>query len=213
MNARLALRLIGPLVAVAAIVSSPVPASAHGERAQESFIRMETVGFWDTHFSSTTVRQSEELTLSETIKLLETWPINLSNGNPSVCYLTVVQPRAQFVLKDRVVNGLETPQSMFCKKGGVYEYSMTIAGRGVGTWHVHPAIAVEQSGTIIGPGQWITVNAAAGGFSYPVKLLNGQTVDLESYGTPLILVFSLLTFVLGMAWMIYWTWSKPTITR
>jgi len=213
MKARLALRLIGSLIAVAAIVSSPLPASAHGERAQESFIRMETVGFWDTHFSKTTVQQGEDITLSGTLKLLETWPINLSNGNPSVCYLTVVQPGAQFVLTNRVVNGLQTPQSMFCHKGGVYEYSMTISGRGTGTWHVHPAIAVEQSGTIIGPGQWITVNAAPGGFSYPVKLLNGQTVDLESLGTPLILVFSGLTFVLGMAWMIYWTWSKPTITR
>src|SRR5437867_3654224 len=139
MNARLALRLIGGLIAVAAIVSSPVPVSAHGERAQESFIRMETVGFWDTHFSSTTVQQGENLTLSGTFKLLETWPINLSNGNPSVCYLTVVEPGAQFVLKNRVVNGLQTPQSMFCHKGGVYQYSMTMVGRGVGSWHVHPA--------------------------------------------------------------------------
>jgi len=213
MKRRFALSLLGSAMALAGIAFGSTTASAHGERAQESFIRMETVGFWDTQFSKTTVQQGEDITLTGTIKILETWPNNLSNGNPSVCYFTVVEPGAQFVLKDRVINGLQAPQSVFCHKGGTYQYSMTLAGRAAGSWHVHPAVAVEQSGTIIGPGTWITVNQAASGFSYPITLLNGQKIDLESYGTPLVVGFSLLTFVLGMWWMIHWTWSRPTITR
>src|SRR5262252_2544065 len=213
MKRRFALSLLGTVMALAGIALGSTTASAHGERAQESFIRMETVGFWDTQFSTTTANQGEDITLTGTIKILETWPINLSGGNPSVCYFTVVEPGAQFVLKDRVINGMEAPQSVFCHKGGVYQYSMTLQGRSPGSWHVHPAVAVEQAGTIIGPGTWITVNSSASGFSYPLKLLNGGSIDLESYGTPLIVGFSLVTFVLGMIWMVYWTWSKPTITR
>ena len=213
MKRRFAIGLMASLMAVAGIAFASTTASAHGERAQESFIRMETVGFWDTHFSQTTVNQGQDITLTGTMKILETWPINLSNGNPTVCYVTVVEPGAQFVLKDRIINGVETPQSFYCHKGGTYTYTMTLAGRSAGNWHVHPAIAVQQAGTIIGPGTWIQVNDA-GGFSYPLKLLNGgSSIDLESYGTWLIVGFSVLTFVLGLAWMIYWTWSKPTITR
>ena len=44
-------------------------------------------------------------------------------------------------------------------------------------------------------------------------LLNGQSIDLESYNQWFVVGFSVLTFFLGMAWMIKWTWSKPTVTR
>ena len=213
MKRRFALSLLGSLVALVAVAIGSTTASAHGERAQESFIRMESVAFWDVKFSSTNVKQGEDLTITGTAKLLETWPNNLSGGNPSVCYFTIVEPGAQFVLKDRMINGAEAPQSIFCHKGGTYDFSMTLTGRSPGNWHVHPAVAVEQAGTIIGPGTSVQVNEAAGGFSYPIKLLNGQTVDLESYGQWLIVGFSLLTFVLGLAWMIVWTWTRPTITR
>ncbi|HKF19209.1 MAG TPA: methane monooxygenase/ammonia monooxygenase subunit B [Candidatus Dormibacteraeota bacterium] len=213
MKRRFALSLLGSLVAVVAAAIGTTTASAHGERAQESFIRMESVAFWDVKFSTNNVKQGEDLTITGTAKLLETWPSNLSGGNPSVCYFTVVEPGAQFVLKDRVINGAQAPQSVFCHKGGTYDFSMTLTGRSPGNWHVHPAVAVREAGTIIGPGTWITVNEAPGGFSYPIKLLNGQTVDLESYGQWLIVGFSVATFVLGMAWMIMWTWTRPTITR
>lgn len=213
MKRRFALSLLGSVVAVVAVAIGTTTASAHGERAQESFIRMESVAFWDVKFSTNTVKQGEDLTITGTAKLLETWPSNLSGGNPSVCYFTVVEPGAQFVLKDRVINGAQAPQSVFCHKGGTYDFSMTLTGRSPGSWHVHPAVAVREAGTIIGPGTWVTVNEAAGGFSYPIKLLNGQTVDLESYGQWLIVGFSVATFVLGLAWMIMWTWTRPTITR
>jgi methane/ammonia monooxygenase subunit B len=213
MKKRFALGLLGSMAALLAVVLGTTPVSAHGERAQESFIRMESVGFWDIKFSTNTVKQGEDMTVSGTTKILETWPSNLSGGNPSICYLTVVEPGAQFVLKDRVINGIETPQSFYCQKGGVYDFSMTLTGRSAGNWHVHPALAVKEAGTIIGPGQWITVNSSDSGFANNVKLLNGQTIDLEGYGQWLIIGFSLLTFVLGMVWMVYWTWSKPTITR
>jgi len=208
------LSILGAAFTAMAVVGlAATTASAHGERAQEGFVRMEAVSWWDVQFSQTSVKQGDTMTITGTAKILETWPSNMSGGSPSVCYFTVVEPGARFVLIDRQINGVETPQSNFCHKGGVYNFSMTLRARDSGQWHVHPAVAVEQSGTLIGPGQWVTTADAPGGFSYPLQLLDGGSIDLESYGTWLILGFSGLTLVLGMWWMLYWTVPKRTVTR
>ena len=211
---RAVVSILGAMAAAAALAFlTATSASAHGEKAQEGFVRMEAVSWWDVRFSQTSLKQGDQMTITGTAKILETWPSNMSGGNPSVCYFTVVEPGARFVLVDRSINGAETPQSFFCHKSGVYNFSETLRARDPGNWHVHPAIAVEQSGTLIGPGQWINVDSTPSGFSYPLNLLNGGTIDLESYGTWLILGFSALTLVLGMWWMLYWTVPKRTVTR
>src|SRR5215831_10065093 len=133
MKRRFALSLAASLTALAAIALGSTTASAHGERAQESFIRMESVAFWDVKFSTNTVKQGEDLTITGTAKLLETWPGNLSGGNPTICYFTVVEPGAQFVLKDRVINCAQAPQSVYCRRGGTYDFSMTLTGRSPGS--------------------------------------------------------------------------------
>jgi methane/ammonia monooxygenase subunit B len=190
--------------------------SAHGEIAQEGFVRMESVGWWDVKFSKSDLTQNDNMVISGTTKLLETWPSNMSNGNPEVCYLTVVEPGARFVLVDRKINGMESPQSFFCSKGSVYNFSMTLRARDPGNWHVHPALAVKESGTLIGPGQYVNINSSPSGFSFPITLLNGKSIDVESYGTWLVLGFSAITLVLGMWWLLYWTVPggvKRTVTR
>lgn len=211
---RLILMVLGVLMGAGVMMGLGTHSvSAHGERAQEGFVRMETATWWDVNWSKDTVAQNDTFKLTGTVKLLETWPNNMSNGNPDVCYLTVVEPGARFVLVDRQVNGQETPQSMFCHKGGVYNFQMTLRGRDPGYWHVHPAIAVRESGTLIGPGRYITLTATPGGFFFPLQTLNGGTINLESYGLWVVLGFSAITLVLGMWWMIYWTVPKPTVTR
>ena len=203
------------IVAFAAGITSLAVAPsawAHGEKAEEPYQRTQTVAFWDTHFSASSLNRGDNMTITGTLKLLETWPVNLSGGNPKVCYLNVVTPGATFVLRDRTVNGVEAPDSFFCHKGDVIHYSLTIAGRVAGNWHVHPSLAVQGTGTLIGPGQWVDVKPA-GTFTNKIKLASGKTVDLESFDTPLVVGFSMLTLVLGMVWLLYWIWSKPTVTR
>ena len=190
--------------------------SAHGEIAQEGFVRMEAVGWWDVKFSKTSLAQNENLDLSGTAKILETWPSNMSDGNPKICYFTVIEPGARFVLVDRKINGMEAPQSFFCAKGDVYNFNMTLRARDPGNWHVHPAIAVKESGSLIGPGQYIDISSSPSGFSFPITLLNGKNIDVEGYGTWLVLGFSAITLVLGMWWMLFWTapgGRKRTINR
>src|SRR5205807_2151126 len=151
--------------------------SAHGETAQEGFVRMEALGWWDVKFSKSDLTQNDNMTVSGTAKILETWPSNMSDGSPKICYFTVVEPGARFVLVDRKINGMPAPQSFFCSKGSVYNFSMTLRARDPGNWHVHPALAVKESGTLIGPGQYVNISSSPSGFSFPLTLLNGKTID------------------------------------
>jgi methane/ammonia monooxygenase subunit B len=90
---------------------------------------------------------------------------------------------------------------------------MVIEGRDPGNWHVHPGIAIQGTGTLIGPGEWVTVAPAAAPFKMDVTLLSGQTVNLEHYGGSFVWWWSFAGFVIGVIWMIYWTVPKRTVTR
>ena len=180
-------------------------ASAHGENSQEGFLRMETVVFSDVAFSTDTLKQGDPLTITGKATLLDTWPKTL--GEPDTGFINVTAPGPVLLMQDRQINGMETPDAIFVKKGSTYEFKLTLVGRQPGRWHVHPTFAVEGAGTLIGPGQWITVQDT-GGFADNITLLNGQTVNLETYGLGQLTIFHWLGFVLGMVWMLYWTVPK-----
>jgi methane/ammonia monooxygenase subunit B len=166
---------------------------------------METVAFSDVQFSKDTLKQGEDLTITGRATLLTTWPRTL--GEPDTGFINVTAPGPVLLMKNREINGMAAPDAIFVKKGNAYDFKLTLAGRQPGRWHVHPTFAVAGSGTLIGPGQWITVQDT-GGFSNPQTLLNGQTVDLETYGLGQLTIFHWLGFALGMAWMLYWTVPK-----
>ncbi len=200
------------LLGVALTIFTASAASAHGENAQESWLRMNTVAFWNVNFSTDTVKQGETLTITGTAKVLDTWPKTLKP--PETAYISVVAPGPVFLMKDRVVNGQAAPDSFYVQKGSVYNFSLTIAGRVPGRYHVHPSFAVKGSGSLIGPGQWVTVKKNPAGFSNPLTLYNGKTVNLENFGLAWpVNGFSILTFIVGLAWLLYWIVPKPTVSR
>jgi methane/ammonia monooxygenase subunit B len=158
------------------------------------------------------VQQGQEVTITGTAKVLETWPKTLPD--PETAFINVETPGPAFLVKDRVINGQEAPASFYIERGGVYNYKLTLVGRVPGTYHVHPTFAVRSAGTLIGPGQYIRVTKSAAGFSNPVQLYNGKTVNLESYGLGWpVMGFSVLTFALGMVWLLWWIVPKPTVSR
>jgi methane/ammonia monooxygenase subunit B len=201
------------LLTGAILVGSAPAASAHGERAQEAFLRMRTVAWIDVTYSRTTVKQGETFTITGTAKILNVWPGNLASGDPRVGYLGIVAPGPVVLLKERTINGVSVPSRIDVEKGGIYEFSMTVAGRRTGRWHVHPAFSVKGAGTLLGPGEWITVEENPDGFSNPVTLEGGSTVNLENYQLPFTWIWLILTFLVGLAWMIYWTVPKRTVTN
>ena len=194
--------LLSLLLATAGLIGTAVVALAHGEDSQEGFLRMETVAFSNVQFSADTIKQGDSVVVTGQATLLDTWPKTL--GDPTTGYINVTAPGPVMLMKDRLVNGAEAPDAIFVKKGDTYEFKMTLVGREPGRWHVHPTFAVAGAGTLIGPGQWVTVQDA-GGFANNLTLLNGQTVNLETYGIGQLTIFHWLGFALGMAWMLYWT--------
>src|ERR1700716_1193758 len=130
-------------------------------------------------------------------------------------YINITAPGPVMLMKDRLINGAEAPDAIFVKKGNSYDFKLTIAGRQPGRWHIHPTFAVEGAGTLIGPGQWITIEdtTSGGSFTNPLPLLNGHTGDLENYNLAQLTVWHWLGFALGLGWVLYWTVSRPSVTR
>jgi methane/ammonia monooxygenase subunit B len=205
-------RLLASLMAVtiAAIVSAP-KAFAHGEAGDEPFLKDLTVAFYDVAISPAEVEVGQPVTITGTVRILETWPYTLAP--PETAAIMPVVPGPVFALRTRLVNGQAAPGAFFVEKGGIYQFKMEILGKEPGRWHVHPGIAVRGTGTLIGPGEWVTVRPGAAKFSFPLTLLNGQTIELNTYGGQFVWWWSFLGFLLGVAWMLYWTLTKRTVTN
>jgi len=202
------------LIAGAMLVGSAPAAFAHGERAQEAYLRMRTVAWIDVSFSKTTVKQGETFTITGTAKILNAWPTNLAAGDPNTGYIGIIAPGPVVLLKERTINGVSAPSRIDVCRGCIYEFSMTVAGRRPGKWHVHPSFSIKGSGTLLGPGEFITIEENPDGFSNPVTLAeSGSTINLENYQLPFTWIWLVLTFLIGLAWMIYWTVPKRTVTN
>jgi methane/ammonia monooxygenase subunit B len=193
------------------IAAMPTGAFAHGEAADEPFLKDLTVAFYDVSISPTSVKVGEPVTITGKLTILDTWPYTLDP--PQTAYITPVVPGPVFALTDRVINGDPAFGSIFVEKGGTYEFKMTMLGRDPGNWHVHPGIAIQGTGTLLGPGEWVTVAPSEKPFVLPITLLSGKTVDLERMGGRFVWWWSFAGFLIGLVWMVYWTVPKRTVTR
>jgi methane/ammonia monooxygenase subunit B len=198
-------------LAVSILAAIPGLAFAHGEAADEPFLKDLTVAFYDVHISPTSIKVGEPVTITGKLTILDSWPYTLDP--PQTAYVTPVVPGPVFVLTDRVINGDPDFGSILVEKGGTYDYKMVMRGRRPGRWHVHPGIAIQGTGTLIGPGEWVTVEPSDSPFVMPVSLLSGRTVNLETLGGRFVWWWSFAGFLIGLVWMIYWTVPKRTVTR
>ena len=189
----------------------PAKVFAHGEAGDEPFLKDLTTAFYDVKISPKAIHVGEPVTITGTVRVLDTWPYTLDP--PQTAYITPVVPGPVFALQDRTVNGQSAPGSFFVDRNGVYQFKMVMLGREPGRWHVHPGIAIQGTGTLIGPGEWVDVQPAASKFTFPVALLSGQTIDLDKYEGGFVWWWSLAGFLLGVAWMLYWTLGHRTVTN
>lgn len=205
-------RLFTILIALAVTAVAGTPkVFAHGEAGDKPFLKNMTTAFYDVSISPTEVEVGQPVTITGTVKVLETWPHTLAT--PQLAAIMPVVPGPVFALKDRTVNDQPATGSFFAEKGGIYQFKMVMLGREPGRWHVHPGMAINGTGTLVGPGEWVTVKVGAGKFEFPVTLLNGQTIELNTYGGQFVWWWSFAGFLLGMAWMVYWTFTKRTVTN
>lgn len=184
---------------------------AHGEAGDEPFLKNLTTAFYDVSIAPTEIEVGQSVTVTGTVKILETWPYTLQD--PGMAAVVPVVPGPVFALQDRTINGLSSIGSFFAEKGGIYQFKMVMIGKEPGHWHVHPGLAVKGTGTLVGPGDWVTVRPGAGKFEFPLTLLSGETIELNTYSGQFVWWWSFVGFLLGMVWMLYWTLTKRTVTN
>jgi methane/ammonia monooxygenase subunit B len=143
--------------------------------------------------------------------VLETWPEQLAD--PKLGFIGLVAPGPVVLIKERKINGVPAPHAIDIKKGGVYQFEMTLVARRPGHWHIHPIFGVHGAGSLLGPGQYVTVKESASGFSNNIQLTNGKTVDLENFGIGGLWFWSIVWLVMGLIWLLYWIVPKRTVTR
>jgi methane/ammonia monooxygenase subunit B len=213
--ARLATRRVGRLVAmgvaacVAATAFSVGPASAHGEKSQQAFLRMRTLNWYDVQWSKTSLNVNEEMVLSGKVHVFSAWPQAVAN--PKVSFLNAGEPGPVLVRTAQFIGEQFAPRSVSLEIGKDYAFTINLKARRAGRWHVHAQINVEGGGPIIGPGQWIEIKGDMKDFVDPVTLLDGTTVDLEHYGIDRVYAWHMPWLLAGAAWILYWFFAKGII--
>jgi methane/ammonia monooxygenase subunit B len=188
----------------------PPGLEAHGEVAQDAFIRTRTIAFYDVTFSGRNFKVGEDLTVTGKFFVSADWPAGFAK--PDLGYLTAAAPGPVMLVKERWLNGVFTPGSVSLRQGEEYEFKLVLRARREGRYHVHPMVAVQGVGPLLGPGGWVGIGAAGAAFTNPLALWDGRTVDLETYGLPRIVTWHAIAFALGAAWVLYWL-AQPILRR
>ncbi len=180
----------------------PNSVSAHGEKALEPFIRMRTLQWYDLQWSNPDLNVNDELTITGKFHVAEDWPINVPN--PEATYLNVATPGPVFIRTERYINGQPSLSSFKLEKGGDYAFKIVLKARIPGRYHIHPFFNLFDAGAVVGPGFWVEVSGDADDFSNQVELLNGKTIDMESYGLGNAVYWHALWIIAGTAWLLWW---------
>jgi methane/ammonia monooxygenase subunit B len=185
-------------------------ASAHGERAQEPFLRTRSIQFYDVQFDKTQVKVNEQFTVTGKAHFSEQWADAVAQ--PDVAYLSASSPGPVVVRVSSDLNGVPARQSFSkLELGRDYAFTLVLEARTPGRYHIHPTIAVKGSGALVGPGQWIEISGSGANFAYPVTTMTGLKIDnLETVGVAHAVKWHVVWFVLGAFWLIFWL-ARPLL--
>ena len=190
----------GVLLGLASVDASV--ARAHGEKAQEPFLRMRSFLYYDVEWSTTKVQVGEEVVVSGRFRVFEEWPKVLDR--PDNAFLNIGVPGPVFVRKSSKLNGVPLYNTTSLEVGRDYEFEVVLKARKPGRHHVHPMVNVESAGPLVGPGQWVEVVGDMAGFTNTVTTITGETVDLENHGFANVVTWHVVWVTIGIAWLIYW---------
>lgn len=175
---------------------------AHGERSLEPFVRMRTIQWHDVSFSKSSISVNGKLVIEGKFHVAEDWPNNIPK--PEIAYLGLISPGPVFVREERTINGEPHLNSLPLEIGGDYEFRVVLRGRIPGKYHLHPSFNVKDTGNIAGPGEWIEVTGNADDFSNEIRTLQGNIIEMETYGTAAAVRWHMLWILVGTFWLIWW---------
>jgi methane/ammonia monooxygenase subunit B len=201
---------IGHWIVVAGLVlagATPIAdALAHGEKAQEAFLRMRSIHWIDTQIGPIEVTVNDIVEVTGKFVPSENWPGHVPT--PEVAFLNIGVPGPSFVRLESWVNGVNMVNSTSFELGGVYDYKVVLKARRPGRYHVHPLINVLDAGPLIGPGIWINVSGRIADFKHEVTTITGETVNLETHNLGTIIGWHSFWMAAGAAWLVYWIFFK-----
>ena len=191
-------------VATASVLAGADTVSAHGERAQEPYLRTRTMQFYDVHFSKTDVKVNEEFEVTGSVRLMEDWPDAVSN--PDTVFLSVVSPGPVVARVESWLDGQPARQSFrLLKLGRDYAFRVVLKGRTPGNWHLHPSLSIKGSGPLIGPGQWVNITGSQADFVYPLTTSTKVDIpDLQTYGLVYAMSWHAIWFAIAAFWLLFW---------
>jgi methane/ammonia monooxygenase subunit B len=190
---------------------APSVVYAHGEKALEPFVRMRTIQWYDVQWSQDKVKIYDEVVITGKFHVAEDWPRGVPK--PDLTYLNVASPGPVFIRTERYLNGQASVSSAALKLGGDYDFKIVLKARLPGRYHLHPFFNLHDAGAVMGPGHWFEVTGDPGAFTNPVKTLNGDVIDMETYGLANGVAWHALWFALGSAWLLWWVRRPLFIPR
>ena len=103
--------------------------------------------------------------------------------------------------------------SVALQPGGDYNFKIVLKGRLPGHYHIHPFFNLKDAGQVMGPGVWLDIAGNADDFTNEVKTINGELVDMETYGLSNGIFWHVFWGVLATAWLLWWVRRPLFIAR
>lgn len=195
---------------VLSVLSVPT-AQAHGEKALEPFIRMRTIQWYDVQWSTQKFNVNDEVSVSGKFHVAEDWPISVPK--PEASFLNISTPGPVLIRTERYLNGKPWTNSVALEPGGDYEFKVVLKGRLPGRYHIHPFFNLKDAGQVMGPGVWLEIGGDPSDFSNTIKTINGELIDMESFGFANGVFWHLFWGVLAAAWLLWWVRRPLFISR
>ncbi|MFZ2172181.1 MAG: bacterial ammonia monooxygenase, subunit AmoB [Methylococcaceae bacterium] len=184
---------------------------AHGEKALEPFIRMRTIQWYDVQWSKQKFTVNEEISVSGKFHVAEDWPVSVPK--PDAAFLNISTPGPVLIRAERFLNGKPYVNSVALQPGGDYTFKVVLKGRLPGRYHIHPFFNLKDAGQVMGPGVWLEVSGNAADFRNEVKTINGEVINMETYGLSNGIFWHVFWGALAAAWLLWWVRRPLFIPR
>jgi methane/ammonia monooxygenase subunit B len=184
---------------------------AHGEKALEPFIRMRTIQWYDVQWSRQKFTVNEEISVSGKFHVAEDWPVSVPK--PDAAFLNISTPGPVLIRTERFLNGKPYVNSVSLQPGGDYTFKVVLKGRLPGRYHIHPFFNLKDAGQVMGPGVWLEVSGNAADFRNEVKTINGEVINMETYGLSNGIFWHVFWGALAAAWLLWWVRRPLFIAR
>ncbi len=184
---------------------------AHGEKALEPFIRMRTIQWYDVHWDKQKFNVNEQVSVSGKFHVAGDWPVSVPK--PEAAFLNISTPGPVLIRTERYLNGKPFMNSVALQPGADYDFKIVLKGRLPGRFHIHPFFNLKDAGPVMGPGVWLEIAGNAADFSNEIKTINGELVDMETYGLSNGILWHAFWGVLATAWLLWWVRRPLFIAR